>query len=1258
MTITTPTGGGTTGGTTGGGTSAFYVGTSAATYAVSPPMGTTYYATVNAAIAAASAGATIYIGSGNRNENITVDKRLTIIGAGRSSTTITSAAGTTPVITVTGGGASATSRLSISGLKVTGATGGENAGAGILVQPSANAGYYTFENIDATANQGAGIAFNGANTIADVQIYSSNASSNGNAGIRVASAITSFDGLDISSCTIRSNASSGFSTNPSAANVVNTNFNFTNCDVSGNNTVNTSNQHQMSFFGFNGKASLTNVTVSANAAATTGATGKGAYGIVFTKSGTSYVPSDNITLTNVTVSGSVGKTALSFQKYSDVSKISLSNVDVKGCTCGTGWQDIALDVTGTFNLGDTKLKTLALWSTGGATATSASFYTAAGALLNKETEADRITIESQVVHRLTDINGLSALGLARWSSNAMVVRKLAAAITGTTGVSSANLLQLAIDAAAAGDTIYVVGVAGGTNTTNTPAAVTIAKAVRVGTAGISIVGSKNAASSDSPYVTIGGESGHSLHIDNVSNVTVRNLSVNPPVVSGGDQLFYAHITGTSGTASGIVMDNVRFSSGTVPGTNKRGVSVNTAGVTFTACQFPATQNYSLGIGSSRGVVCSGCTFQASGYGTIGIFPSAQATDKTTQSINLRTGNTFANALSNVTGKGNSDSAIIQIQPGTGPAITYGRADSGFTVLLPDAFLYAYIQKVQLNGAVITGSESVSVCNDRSLFGDEALVYNGWTNNSIPFISVRTAYLAPFAALSGTQKYIVYGKNLETNAFYTETFFTDAAEAVADAVSTYAVDGLSNSSGSAAVTTTIETVINTVSSAAGSDEASISSGVAAVISGAQGKNVDTAVLAASVVVAALQKGENNEPIAKNATIGALQSSSLAGTITAVSTSDRDGILDARAPANVSVRARNNDMQLAISNSSNLINLPTMPAARTVYYFPMKTDTEYTVQRTARSGSVVLKYNGTILAIKELDNSFTNLPINATIVVAGQAYMIDVLGGGGVGPAPTITSVTNLHSSTYVTFTDETTGVTGWHIYDTTGASPVLMRTVAAAGTHYVGSYATAGTYKFKVAAYDAGGEVSLSNEGTLTLATDIPCFPAGQRVLAPTGWRAVETLRSGDLLVTDTGLTVPIVMYSGKVVTTAATAPVTIPAGLFGRAGPTAPVRLSPSHAISLGKGRWDMPAHLLEKHAGVVTQDAPGAVVDYYHITMPNFLRDNVVLEGGLVAESYGGPYVLANKLVGVKMYTYSKKMDCYTRTTEASLRASGKKLL
>ena len=171
---------------------------------------------------------------------------------------------------------------------------------------------------------------------------------------------------------------------------------------------------------------------------------------------------------------------------------------------------------------------------------------------------------------------------------------------------------------------------------------------------------------------------------------------------------------------------------------------------------------------------------------------------------------------------------------------------------------------------------------------------------------------------------------------------------------------------------------------------------------------------------------------------------------------------------------------------------------------------------------------------------------------------------------------------------------------------------------------------------------------------IPCIPAGQRVLTAAGWRAVEELRNGDMVVTDAGVAVPAEIHTSTVTTCSKTAPINLPVSMFGKTGNSF-VRLSPIHAVRLRKNIWEFPCNLLLDGRAGVTQDAPGQKIVYYHIALPNYLRDNLVLEGGVVAESYGTPFAKANNLQGAKFYTYNKRLGGYTRMSAGAVSEKSK---
>ncbi|MCP4663308.1 MAG: hypothetical protein GY856_48570 [bacterium] len=158
-------------------------------------------------------GATVQLTPGTFNENVLIDKRITLGGAGSGDdpavdSIIVSASPGTNVIRLTTGGASATERMIIRDLRVTGGAGGPNGGNGINI---VGGSYMTFDNVAAVGNDGNGIAFDPGGDQTDFVVSNCNLSSNpGGTGFRVPTT-ASVDGLSITDSTMDNNAVIGLS---------------------------------------------------------------------------------------------------------------------------------------------------------------------------------------------------------------------------------------------------------------------------------------------------------------------------------------------------------------------------------------------------------------------------------------------------------------------------------------------------------------------------------------------------------------------------------------------------------------------------------------------------------------------------------------------------------------------------------------------------------------------------------------------------------------------------------------------------------------------------------------------------------------------------------------------------------------------------------------------------------------------------------------------------------------------------------------
>jgi len=165
---------------------------------------------------------------------------------------------------------------------------------------------------------------------------------------------------------------------------------------------------------------------------------------------------------------------------------------------------------------------------------------------------------------------------------------------------------------------------------------------------------------------------------------------------------------------------------------------------------------------------------------------------------------------------------------------------------------------------------------------------------------------------------------------------------------------------------------------------------------------------------------------------------------------------------------------------------------------------------------------------------------------------------------------------------------------------------------------------------------------------VPCFTAGSRILTPDGYIPVESLRTGDHVLTADLRSVPAKIYSRTVRTTRENAPFLIPANTFAQGSPKYDLRLSPWHAFSVEKGYWMKPFNAAEFNSNIKQYDI-GKEIQYYHIECPNYLTDNLVCNGTLV-ESYSGKQL--NGMKG-RVYTWCASKQAYIRyagSTEKSL--------
>jgi alpha-tubulin suppressor-like RCC1 family protein len=191
------------------------------------------------------------------------------------------------------------------------------------------------------------------------------------------------------------------------------------------------------------------------------------------------------------------------------------------------------------------------------------------------------------------------------------------------------------------------------------------------------------------------------------------------------------------------------------------------------------------------------------------------------------------------------------------------------------------------------------------------------------------------------------------------------------------------------------------------------------------------------------------------------------------------------------------------------------------------------------------------------------------------------------------------------------------------------------------------YKFSIIAYNDVGDSS-----TVFTSEIIPCIPEWSKILTPKGYISVSSLTNSDSIITDKGNIVKIQkIYTSNVILTEENAPYRFEVGSIAKGYPTVPFDISPSHAIYSPKGGWIIPKY--SSLSGIAAkQHSIAKTIKYYHIELPNYLEDNIVLEGGTIIESFGVSW-LKSQPKGTVIYTFDNKSKLFKRISDEAAMAT-----
>ena len=156
--------------------------------------------------------------------------------------------------------------------------------------------------------------------------------------------------------------------------------------------------------------------------------------------------------------------------------------------------------------------------------------------------------------------------------------------------------------------------------------------------------------------------------------------------------------------------------------------------------------------------------------------------------------------------------------------------------------------------------------------------------------------------------------------------------------------------------------------------------------------------------------------------------------------------------------------------------------------------------------------------------------------------------------------------------------------------------------------------------------------------DVPCLTKDSTVKTPSGFVNICALKKYDIVVTNDGRHVPITKITKtKLTTNSGNSPYIIPKNFFGKNYPRKEFEISPSHAISLDNKaeKWFIP-HI---HGYMLHRHKNNCKITYYHIELPNWLTDHLVINNNIVVESYGDSY---HKKLNLENPLYKELPDGY----------------
>jgi hypothetical protein len=464
---------------------------------------------------------------------------------------------------------------------------------------------------------------------------------------------------------------------------------------------------------------------------------------------------------------------------------------------------------------------------------------------------------------------------------------------------------------------------------------------------------------------------------------------------------------------------------------------------------------------------------------------------------------------------------------------------------------------------------------------------------------------------------------------------------------------------AGIATTTAATAAALLSAIGAGVAGVTGGADAVaaaattiinqIAAANSSSLTTTLLAACAAVSATKTNSSDANAIANGTalVTAFLNAYASQTVELTDSNDINALL-----ANVSHSSTPSSVTLVVPDNNYI---PLGDTAKS-YYMPLVPGTPYRVVNSrGQEFNIVYSAQNNTISVGQFNPpagapSPTVYAVGDSVYLGYDKYTLFAVGTGGftAGDQTKVVSATAARSGTSVSVSwvlpNLNFTITSVDVIPTVNGTARASQRVSSGNSYTLSNLNSGDVVSFSVSMYD--GELSSASltSNTITVPTNntVPCFPTGTRIATASGYKTVESLVQNELVLTSDGRQVPVKIYGKRIaVTDSRTAPYVVPKGSLGHNSPSATLTLSPDHAFLVRKGVWMLPIRAAQL-SSKVKQIGVGEPVAYYHLECPNYLQDNLVVDG-VVVESYA-----ANQLGCKSPYTYSESLKGYTRSSMA----------